>query len=52
MTETTTAPATTESVAEFAARARAWLAENMPRIDPEQSARVGPRRGSAVAARS
>jgi alkylation response protein AidB-like acyl-CoA dehydrogenase len=35
MTDTTTAPATTESVAEFAARARAWLAENMPRIDPE-----------------
>src|SRR6185503_4343097 len=34
MTETTTAPVTTESVAEFAARARAWLAENMPRIDP------------------
>src|SRR3954465_5662834 len=34
MTDTTTAPATTESVAEFAARARAWLAENMPRIDP------------------
>jgi alkylation response protein AidB-like acyl-CoA dehydrogenase len=25
---------TTESVAEFAARARVWLAENMPRIDP------------------
>ena len=35
MTETTSAPTeTTESVAEFAARARAWLAENMPRIDP------------------
>ena len=36
MTETTTAPTTTggESVAEFAARARAWLAENMPPIDP------------------
>lgn len=26
---------TAESVAEFAARARAWLAENMPSIDPE-----------------
>ncbi|OBA78598.1 acyl-CoA dehydrogenase [Mycobacterium sp. 1164966.3] len=26
---------TTESVAEFAARARAWLADNMPRIDPK-----------------
>ncbi|OBJ66718.1 acyl-CoA dehydrogenase family protein [Mycobacterium asiaticum] len=26
---------TAESVAEFAARARAWLADNMPRIDPE-----------------
>lgn len=25
----------TESVAEFAARARGWLAENMPRIDPK-----------------
>ena len=33
MTETTAAPATTESVEEFAARARAWLAANMPRID-------------------
>lgn len=31
---TTTTTTTTESVAEFAARARAWLAENMPRIDP------------------
>lgn len=34
MTETTSAPTQTESVEEFAARARAWLAENMPRIDP------------------
>src|SRR5271169_5733912 len=35
MTETTSAPTEiTESVAEFAARGRAWLAENMPRIDP------------------
>ena len=35
MTETTSVPTgTTESVAEFAERARAWLAENMPRIDP------------------
>src|ERR1700736_6718744 len=35
MTETTSAPTKiTESVAEFAARARAWLGENMPRIDP------------------
>jgi alkylation response protein AidB-like acyl-CoA dehydrogenase len=35
MTETTSAPTEiTESVGEFAARARAWLAENMPRIDP------------------
>lgn len=34
MTETATAT-TTESVDEFAARARAWLAENMPRVDPE-----------------
>jgi alkylation response protein AidB-like acyl-CoA dehydrogenase len=36
MTETTSAPTeTTESVEEFAARARAWLADNMPRIDPD-----------------
>ncbi|MFG1935122.1 acyl-CoA dehydrogenase family protein [Mycobacterium sp. NPDC048908] len=34
MTETASAPAQTESVEEFAARARAWLADNMPRIDP------------------
>lgn len=37
MTDTTSAPTatpTTESVAEFAARARTWLAENMLRIDP------------------
>jgi alkylation response protein AidB-like acyl-CoA dehydrogenase len=34
MTETTSAPTTTESVEEFAARARKWLAENMPRINP------------------
>ena len=34
MTETTSAPSTTESVDEFASRARTWLAENMPRIDP------------------
>ncbi|MEO3757640.1 acyl-CoA dehydrogenase family protein [Mycobacterium sp. B14F4] len=35
MTETTSAPSTTdESVADFAARAKAWLAENMPPIDP------------------
>jgi alkylation response protein AidB-like acyl-CoA dehydrogenase len=33
MTETTSAPIT-ESVAEFAARARAWLAGNMPHVDP------------------
>jgi alkylation response protein AidB-like acyl-CoA dehydrogenase len=36
MTETTSAPTeTAESVEEFAARARAWLADNMPRIDPD-----------------
>ncbi|MBX5488777.1 MAG: acyl-CoA dehydrogenase family protein [Mycolicibacterium hassiacum] len=37
MTETASAPVhnTTESVEEFAARAKAWLAENMPRIDPD-----------------
>jgi len=34
MTETRSAPATTESVREFADRARIWLAENMPLIDP------------------
>jgi alkylation response protein AidB-like acyl-CoA dehydrogenase len=35
MTETTSKPIeTTESVAEFAARSQAWLAANMPRIDP------------------
>lgn len=33
--ETVAAPAqTTESVAEFAERARTWLAQNMPRVDP------------------
>jgi alkylation response protein AidB-like acyl-CoA dehydrogenase len=35
MTRATTPPAITESVDEFAARARAWLAENMPRLDPD-----------------
>ncbi len=35
MTDMTSAPTeTTESVAEFAERARSWLADNMPRIDP------------------
>jgi alkylation response protein AidB-like acyl-CoA dehydrogenase len=34
MTETTSVPAQTESLDEFAARARKWLAENMPPIDP------------------
>ena len=35
MTNTTSdTTAITESVAEFAARAQTWLAENMPRIDP------------------
>jgi len=35
MTETTSVPTeTTESVEDFAARARAWLADNVPRIDP------------------
>src|ERR1700736_7027699 len=35
MTETTSAPTEiTESVAEFAARPRAWVAEHMRRIDP------------------
>ncbi|OMC05634.1 acyl-CoA dehydrogenase family protein [Mycolicibacterium fortuitum] len=35
MTDTVSTTATTESVEEFAQRARAWLAENMPAIDPE-----------------
>lgn len=35
MTDTVSTTATTESVEEFALRARAWLAENMPSIDPE-----------------
>ena len=35
MTETTSVAAQTESVDEFAARARKWLAENMPTIDPD-----------------
>ncbi len=30
----------TESVAEFRSRARAWLAENMPRLDPEKAAQL------------
>jgi alkylation response protein AidB-like acyl-CoA dehydrogenase len=34
MTETVISTNTEESVAQFAARARDWLAENMPRIDP------------------
>ena len=35
MTETTSAP-TTESVEDFTVRVRAWLADNMPRVDPDQ----------------
>jgi alkylation response protein AidB-like acyl-CoA dehydrogenase len=36
MTETTSPPTeTTEAVEEFAARARTWLTENMPRVDPD-----------------
>lgn len=35
MTDTAISTSTTESVDEFAARARAWLAENMPRVDPD-----------------
>jgi alkylation response protein AidB-like acyl-CoA dehydrogenase len=33
-------PVTTESVEEFAARARTWLAENLPRLDPDKPAIV------------
>lgn len=40
MTETTSAPETTETVEEFAARARTWLVENMPRIDPDNPPEV------------
>jgi alkylation response protein AidB-like acyl-CoA dehydrogenase len=35
MTETTSAATETESVEDFAARAGAWLADNMPRVDPD-----------------
>ncbi len=35
MTDTVTSSETTETVEEFAARARTWLAENMPPIDPD-----------------
>lgn len=35
MTESQSIPAQTESVDEFASRARKWLSENMPSIDPE-----------------
>ncbi|HTY28767.1 MAG TPA: acyl-CoA dehydrogenase family protein [Mycobacterium sp.] len=35
MTETASVGTQTESVDEFAARARKWLAENMPSIDPD-----------------
>ncbi|MHC9296322.1 acyl-CoA dehydrogenase family protein [Mycobacterium sp. LTG2003] len=35
MTETVSTSATTESVEEFARRARQWLADNMPSIDPD-----------------
>ena len=34
MSQTASAARQTESVQEFAARARKWLAENMPAIDP------------------
>ncbi|WP_197381243.1 acyl-CoA dehydrogenase family protein [Mycolicibacterium mengxianglii] len=36
MTDTASSTAISESVQEFAARARTWLAENMPRIDPDK----------------
>ncbi|MCV7358041.1 acyl-CoA dehydrogenase family protein [Mycolicibacterium fluoranthenivorans] len=35
MTDTAISTGTDESVADFTMRARAWLAENMPRIDPD-----------------
>jgi alkylation response protein AidB-like acyl-CoA dehydrogenase len=40
MTETT-AHTATESVDEFAARARTWLADNMPRLDPDNPPDTG-----------
>ncbi|MFV8241104.1 acyl-CoA dehydrogenase [Mycolicibacterium peregrinum] len=35
MTDTVSTPATTESVEQFALRARTWLSENMPPINPD-----------------
>jgi len=41
MTDTTTPRPAVEPVEAFAARARAWLAENMPRLDPDNPPRAG-----------
>ena len=41
MTRQTTESGATESVAAFGARARRWLAENMPRLDPDRPPRAG-----------
>ena len=40
MTETST-PAANESVEDFTARARRWLADNMPLLDPDRPPRAG-----------
>ena len=37
----------TESVEQFAARARTWLADNMPRLDPDAPPVVGRGDGAA-----
>ena len=41
VTETTAAAAASESVEDFIARARLWLADNMPRLDPARPPRAG-----------
>ena len=41
MSTSTAAPTSQESVQAFAARARDWLAANMPRLDPDQPPRNG-----------
>ena len=39
--DTATPAAPTESVEDFTARVRAWLADNMPRLDPDHPPRAG-----------
>ena len=51
MTETTSpTTVTSETVADFAERARSWLADNMPRVDADQPAELRPRRGRPLGA--